>query len=756
MDKINMPFSRHKKEKKGWFKTPIRYPDGRRVALAVIATVLLWAVMALHFIPDRVTLKIGDIIPSDIRAPRSVTYLDHTLTRKLQEEAAARVPRAYSDDPAAIDNADHSLAQSINVIQEARSAPSKVGGASILEHLSYSLGVTLTPAEIHYLLYTTNDNIIRFQNYLNRLVNDQMSRDIRNDTDDLKYARADLKTSADRIAANPEEANLLYVFGSHALRPNMVFDQMRTNLRREAAERSVAPVIGQIKAGDIVLRQGDVFTLEQLDKCTALGLMSPHLSIITALSLGILAFLMVMLIGIYIRFSFPLIYQNYRMLLLLTGTVLMSVFGLKIFGSMLGISFSGVQMGYMGMITVTAAGMLLTVLINPQIAILVTALLSVQSGIMLQHEIRFPLITFFSSLTGIYCVLRIQRRMQLIRTILIMAGVNLLLVWMLGGLLGDSLRDFKINTAWAIVAAIISVGIFWICVTVLEKPFDILTHVWLLELSSSEQPLLRKLCLTAPATYAHSIMVGNLAEAAGEAIGADALFCRVASYYHDVGKIRRPQCYVENQRNENIHDHLNPSLSALIIASHVREGIELAEEYKLPAQFKAVIAEHHGTSLIRYFYHQALHASGLTDATADPILQEHFRYDGPRPQTRESGIIMLADSVEAAARTLDKPSPARLKGLVEAIIHDKLTDGQLDECDLTFKDIARIQSEFVKILTAMLHGRIDYPALPGSKTSYRSDMDHAITSDAHRYPEYTSVAGEQFEHSRSGEKPVAL
>ncbi len=303
-----MPFLRHKKEKRGWSKLPIRFPDGRRVALAVIATILLWAVMALHFIPDRVTLKIGDIIPADIRAPRSVTYLDHTLTRKLQEEAAARVPRAYSDDPAAIDNADHSLDQSINVIQEARSASSKIAGASILERLSYSLGVTLNPAEIHYLLYTTDDNIIRFQNYLNRLVNDQMSREIRNDTDDLKYARADLKTSAGRIAANPEEANLLYVLGSPTLRPNMVFDQMRTNQRREAAERSVAPVVGQIKAGDIVLRQGDVFTLTQLDKCTALGLMSPHLSIITALSLGILALLMVMLIGIYIRFSFPMIF----------------------------------------------------------------------------------------------------------------------------------------------------------------------------------------------------------------------------------------------------------------------------------------------------------------------------------------------------------------------------------------------------------------------------------------------------------------
>ena len=349
--------------------------------------------------------------------------------------------------------------------------------------------------------------------------------------------------------------------------------------------------------------------------------------------------------------------------------------------------------------------------------------------------------TLISSLIGIYSVSNIRARGHLLRATLAIGTANVALVWILGGLLKDSINEVLSGSAWAVLSAGFAVGIFWFAVTLLERPFGILTHAWLLELSASDRPLLRELCLTAPGTYAHSIMVGNLAEAGAEAIGADSLFCRVASYYHDIGKIKRPHCFIENQHAENIHNKLNPSLSALIISSHVRDGLEIADQHKLPVQFKDVIAQHHGTSLIRYFYHQALAITG--DEREDPVLEQHFRYDGPRPQTRESGIIMLADTVEAAARCIDKPNPARIQGLIETLIHDKLTDGQLDECDLTFKDIGKIQAAFTRILSAMLHGRIDYPDMPKSGSSITSavtstqlpeELKSALSHGSH-YPE---------------------
>jgi putative nucleotidyltransferase with HDIG domain len=203
--------------------------------------------------------------------------------------------------------------------------------------------------------------------------------------------------------------------------------------------------------------------------------------------------------------------------------------------------------------------------------------------------------------------------------------------------------------------------------------------------------------------------VGNLAEAASEAIGADALFARVASYYHDIGKMIRPLFFVENQQRENVHNRMTPSLSRLVVTSHVKDGVELAEQFRLPGPVIDIIREHHGTCLIKYFYHQATLAGG---EEAGPALEYQFRYEGPRPRTKESGIIMVADAAEAASRTLEKPTPGRLRELVERIVRDRLADGQFDDCELTFKDLEKIIASVTRSLTGMLHGRIDYPDAP--------------------------------------------
>jgi putative nucleotidyltransferase with HDIG domain len=212
--------------------------------------------------------------------------------------------------------------------------------------------------------------------------------------------------------------------------------------------------------------------------------------------------------------------------------------------------------------------------------------------------------------------------------------------------------------------------------------------------------------MEAPGTYAHSIVVGNLAEAAAEAIGADPLYARVSAYYHDIGKVFRPQFFVENQQRENLHDQLSPSLSRLIVLSHVKDGVALALRHRLPPPIIDIIKEHHGTCLIRYFYHRAMTSGEESD---HPALEYQFRYEGPRPRTKESGIIMIADATEAASRTLEKPTPGRIRDLVELIVRDRLADGQLDDCELTFKDLEKIIASFTRSLTGMLHARIEYP-----------------------------------------------
>lgn len=677
-----------------------------RLLLAVATVAVLSVLMSVHFLPSRVTLKIGDRSPSDVRAPRSVAFVDSRASERLRVFAADAVTPVYQRDASVVADANHTTDAAFDAIRRAV-REGRTQGAD-LDRLIGEVGSVLSRDILQQLVRLPERELNLLQTTARRLVDSTLQGEIRESTGDLQRARHSFEAEASRVALGPLELSVLKALGQRTIRPNFVVDHAQTRNRRDSARRSVEPVVGEIRAGEVVIRQGEVFTQLHLDKCTALGLVNPRLSLPAVVAIVALATAMVATVGLHVRRAHPTLYSQPRLLFLLAAIVISSVFGLKLFGALLGVSLSVVQIGYLGMMMVVAAGMLIAVLVGPALAVLIVSLLAVLSGLMINHEVRFPVMTLISSLVGIYGVVDLRDRTHLLRWTLVLGAVNVGLVWVLGGLLGDSLSEVVTGSAWALMAALFAAPLFWLGVALLERPFGAITHISLLELSSTERPLLRDLCLSAPGTYAHSIMVGNLAEAAAEAVGADRLLCRVASYYHDIGKVQRPHCFVENQRGENIHDRLNASLSALIIAAHVRDGVALAEEHRLPRQITQCIAEHHGNSLIGYFYQQAV--QGLGNGHSDPILEQHFRYDGPRPQRKESGIIMLADSVEAAARCLDKPSVPRLQSLVESIVHDKLVDGQLDECDLTLKDLRLVRGAFVRVLGAMLHGRITYPA----------------------------------------------
>lgn len=706
-----------------------------RFIIALSNILALTILMSIHFLPDRIHLSVGDRSPTEIRAARSVRYIDTEASLRRREDAASRVPPVYDIDNSALAQATRYVSDLFDTVARVRDGASSTQ-AKKLQSLTSELSGSFTPEQIRYFLEAKPQALDNLRATAKRLVETEMARQIRSDTDDLAHARQELASNTRSAVTSTTEAAILTGLGSRALRPNHVPNEKQTRQQREAAMRGAPPVIGEIRAGDAILHAGDIFTQRHLDQCTALGFISPSLDLATFLSIIALATGMVFLVGYYLRRSAREIYENPRLLILLSSVVLCAVLGLKLFGQVLGLPLSVTQVGYFGLMMVVAAGMIISELLSSRLAILVTALLSVQSGLLMNHELRFSVMTLMTSIVGIYSVDFTRNRNQLPRATAAVSLCNFALVWILGGLLGDTTREMITGSVWALLAGAFAVAIFWFGVVLLEKPFCILTRAWLLELSSSEHPLLRELCLTAPGTYAHSVMVGNLSEAGAEAVGADKLFCRVASYYHDTGKMRRPHCFVENQHRENIHDRLNPSLSALVIASHVRDGLEIADEHKLPAELKAVIAEHHGTSLIRYFYHQAVIDS--REDRFDPILEQHFRYEGPKPQTRESGIIMLADTVEAAARSLEKPTPARVQGMVQSLIREKMMDGQLDECDLTFKDIGKIEEAFTHVLCGMLHARVGYPELPhavnGSSESTLSFPDGSNRPQLTEYP----------------------
>jgi putative nucleotidyltransferase with HDIG domain len=239
-----------------------------------------------------------------------------------------------------------------------------------------------------------------------------------------------------------------------------------------------------------------------------------------------------------------------------------------------------------------------------------------------------------------------------------------------------------------------------------------------LELSNPNQPLLKKMLFEAPGTYHHSILVGNLAESAANEIGANSILTRVGSYYHDIGKIKRPYFFKENQiTNDNPHDKITPKLSTLIITSHVKDGLELAEHYKLPGIVKDIIEQHHGTTLVKYFYAMAVNGSNqnIEDAT--------FRYEGPKPQSKEAAVVLLADSVEAAVRSLNNPSVVDMEKMLNKIVKEKMDDGQLDDAELTMKDIGKIKLAFMRVLEGMFHSRVEYPDISSNTSDEISEGD---------------------------------
>lgn len=351
-------------------------------------------------------------------------------------------------------------------------------------------------------------------------------------------------------------------------------------------------------------------------------------------------------------------------------------------------------------------GMLITLLVGFNIAFISVILMSLLISLIVGGQIEMMLVLLVGSIVGMYAVKGARRRAQILWAGLLV-GVAKFMGIVCIGLINGMDMDFYINDGvWSIASGLFSGFIVMGLLPVFEHVFKVPTNISLLELSDLNHPLLKKLALEAPGTYHHSIMVGNLAEVACDAIGANSLLARVGSYYHDIGKIPKAEYFSENEMTAGSrHSNLLPSMSALIIAKHVKEGVEIAKKHKLTNTIIDFITQHHGDSLISYFYQKAIEKTEEGDA----IKEEHFRYPGPRPQTKESAIVLLADSVEASSRALNDPTPSSIRNLVKKIINNKFIDGQLDECDLTLKDMHKIADSFVHVLMGIYHTRLTYP-----------------------------------------------
>jgi len=663
-----------------------------------------------------VSLKVGEIAPRDITAPKTIEFIDTYQTQQLEEKAVQAVERVYDFKLQSLNQVKLDLHNSWNYLQDARkdfslSQEEKIKG--LRKHLPVKLSEKAwqTSWELSSL------KLAELAQISLRLAEQMMDLGIKEEK--IQEAREKLAEEIDELPLRVQEKLLLKEITQGSIAPNLIFNYTKTEKERERARLSVEPVRQVIPKGLIIIRRGDQVTLEHVALLEAFGLQRSRINYQTIGGLALFNLLLLTLLATYLwQYKRELFLREFRFYLL--GMILLFItFLSKIITALTAANFPS-SIGYLA--PVATGTMLTTILLDPKLAILVNVALASFVALMNNNDLGVFLVAFFGGMAGIYSVSKVSQRDDLTRAFLVISTANILTSFAVGMIRGNGWQEIFGGGIWGVINAIFSTVLTIGLLPFLEKIFAITTPIRLLELANPNHPLMRKFLLEAPGTYHHSIIVANLAEAAAEKVSGDVLLVRVGSYYHDIGKLNRPYFFIENQcANDNPHDKLSPTLSTLIITSHVKDGLELAREYKLPEDVQNIIRQHHGTSLVSYFYHRA-----TENEKEESLVERDFRYQGLKPQTKEAAIVMLADNVEAGVKSLSKPTPARIEGMVKKLIKEKLHDGQLDECNLTLQDLDIIANAFIHSLGGIYHSRIEYPEIVAKEMEGRKGINGSL------------------------------
>lgn len=552
---------------------------------------------------------------------------------------------------------------------------------------------------------------------------------------DLSESSLKIREGATRFfPGNFERMDGLVELASAFLEENLLYNDAETRKKQTQEREKVSKIKGVVKHGEMIIRSHDPVTREVVNKLRSLrdakGNGNPE-PVKFASHIGRNGFflLLLMFFALFLRRAKPEEWNKYSTLLLLS-LIISGVMGLSslvllssqnLLFSPLGIS----QEAYLYLFPVPFASTLVAILLGQEISVALTVLLSLLLGLYTDLRFTGSLVALAGGLAGAASVKGIVHRYQFYRTLLfiILAQITTILSLDLMRMKVPeiSMNDYLFGSLNGIVSTFLTIMLL----PLFERLFKITTNITLLELSDMNRPLLRELAVKAPGTFHHSLVLGSLSEAAAKAIGANPLLARVSAYYHDIGKMKKPQYFIENQSGiKNPHDGLTPEMSSLVVFSHIKEGVEMARDAGLPQRIIEVIREHQGTALMRYFYEKAKMRN-----MGKGIEESHFRYPGPKPSSSESAIIMLADTLEATCRSLENPTPTRLKEAIQETLERRLQDGQLDSSDLTLRDLRKIGEAFFPVLVGIFHPRIEYPSETNSPTPLREERRYAKSRD---------------------------
>jgi putative nucleotidyltransferase with HDIG domain len=715
-------------------------------AAVIIAALLVG--FRYQAIPD---LRVGDIANQDVRAMQDLVYEDVAATTEKREAARASVPALYQLDSDAISSREAEISRSFaaarDILVQMRVPPKGEIKASrekeILKELQEKLTPPLPQAVLPVFLRQRFSPVLEGQilKIVDTVLRDGIVSDrkqflqdqrigilLRDSTSPFEHPLSDAYLARDLPAAKEylrqfhlefselagRDRTVLIQYLDSLLTPTLVYNRKETEARRELAALRVPPVEMQIKQGKIIVRNGEEVSQSVVTQLEALKYRQRPRSLLWQFG----GFFFFVAVFIYILWRYFVHYQA-RHRKIRSHTVLVLVVIVSQLAAMrlctaladiLSERFDSLRDPFVLYYAIPFAfgAVLVTLLVDVNMGILASVILAALTGLF-YDDTYLTAYLLIGSFAAIFSIRQYKDRAAILKAGLTIGTVNLLSL-----IAFDLLRQSQISLSTlftqislAYVGGILASALASMFLPALESLFRITTDIRLLELSNLNAPILRRLSVEAPGTYHHSLMVGTLAEAAAEAIGANPLLVRVAAYYHDVGKMLKPEYFVENQAfGINKHENLSPNMSCIIIASHVKDGLELAKEIGLAPRIRDMIPQHHGTRIMTYFYQKAKDSPGTKD---QEIIEADFRYPGPKPQSKEAAIMMMADSVEAASRTLTNPTPAQIQGMIDRLVDAILADNQFDECDITLRDVSLVKESFLKILTGIYHRRIDYP-----------------------------------------------
>ena len=666
----------------------------QQALFAAVTYLILLAICLLAISPEQYDLSVGDVAPKTITASKDI--VDEITTERRRQAAADAVSPVYYKDDTVSDTVLSDMDAVFSELRAVRELGEQIqtawgedGGSFTEADYAQASGLVTRLSLSNYQLRTLmNTSESDFESLYQSLVSATRTTLVSTITEGQIN---DAINNIQQIVSYNTRTDLWYNVAIPTLRAclkaNMLIDQEATEENRQKASDAVEPTV--YKQDQNIVVKGDRVTAEQIAVLESLGLLEGN-SFDYPLYIGTAVTLALILAGAYLYaylFTKPMLSMGPSALVLLIAGVL-TVLLCLLMGEYLNINAMPVALG--AMLVVNLLGARAAYVANMALTLIITLLTAKGTGLVTSQTLSVLLTCSLGGLAAIYML-----RKNTTRVMVVVSGL---------------------------VVGLVNFGIL-LCVglqPILETAFNLVTPSKLIELSNPNQPLLRRLMIETPGTYHHSMVVANLAEAAAEAVGANALLARVGAYYHDIGKLIRPMYFKENQMGENPHDKTDPRVSTAILTEHTRDGVELARKHRLPEPIIDMIRQHHGDTPVMYFYAKAVKMLGEENVDI-----RDFRYDGPKPQTAEAAILMLSDTVEAAVRALPDPTQEKISALIRKLVRGKMEDGQLDECTLTFRDIGKICAAFETVLQGVFHERIEYPSVDLSRAQHHSEQKQA-------------------------------